>query len=299
MIKTKTKRFSIEFILFLLLTIVFILPVASWALTPERVVVVANSKALHSIDLAKYYMKKRNITLTNLIEINAPTEEQCSRKDYEKYIVSPIKAFLEKNDPECDKFRCLVTMYGIPLRVHSPQLTPNERKQLADLQKQHDSITDRIKKAEQLQNSQEIKTLREEEAEIKKQINQVKKVFQGAAVDSELTLVRENNYSLEGWRPNKYFLGYRDKEIKNMPQKVMLVSRLDGPSEEIVRRIIDDSLHVEKEGLHGKAYFDARWPDPGNKPPRRQVGRQAGGHFMTGQFTRQGVLSKRAGVCQS
>ena len=265
MIKIKTKRFSIEFILFLLLTIVFILPVISWALTPEQVVVVANSKALHSIDLAKYYMKKRNIASTNLIEIKAPTEEQCSREDYEKYIVSPIKAFLEKNDPEGDKFRCLVTMYGIPLRVHSPQLTPDERKQLADLQKQHDSITDRIKKAEQLQNSQEIKTLREEEAEIKKQINQVKKVFQGAAVDSELALVRENNYSLEGWLPNKYFLGYRGKEIKNMPQKVMLVSRLDGPSEEIVRRIVDDSFQTEKQGLQGKAYFDARWPDPGDK----------------------------------
>ena len=50
-----------------------------------------------------------------------------------------------------------------------------------------------------------------------------------------------------------------------MPQKVILVSRLDGPSEEIVRRVIDDSLQTEKEGLRGKAYFDARWPDPGDK----------------------------------
>jgi uncharacterized protein (TIGR03790 family) len=45
----------------------------------------------------------------------------------------------------------------------------------------------------------------------------------------------------------------------------MLVSRLDGPSEEIVRRIIDDSLQAEKEGLRGKAYFDARWTDPGSR----------------------------------
>ena len=50
-----------------------------------------------------------------------------------------------------------------------------------------------------------------------------------------------------------------------MPKKVIVVSRLDGPSEEIVRRIIDDSLQAEKEGLQGKAYFDARWPDPGDK----------------------------------
>jgi uncharacterized protein (TIGR03790 family) len=50
-----------------------------------------------------------------------------------------------------------------------------------------------------------------------------------------------------------------------MPEKVMVVSRLDGPTDPIVRRMIDDSLHAEKEGLSGRAYFDARWPDPGNK----------------------------------
>jgi uncharacterized protein (TIGR03790 family) len=236
-----------------------------WALTPEQVVVVANNKDRHSVDLAKYYMKKRNIPSTNLIEIKAPTEEQCSREDYEKYIVSPIKAFLEKNDPEGDKFRCLVTMYGIPLRVQAPQLTPDERKQLVDLQKQRDSITDQIKKADQQRNDKELKALREEEVQIKRKIDKVGKVFQGAAVDSELALVREDNYPLDGWLHNKYFLGYLGKEIKNVPQKVILVSRLDGPSEANVRRIIDDSLQTEKQGLQGMAYFDARWPDPGDK----------------------------------
>jgi uncharacterized protein (TIGR03790 family) len=250
----------------------------AWALTPEQVVVVANKMAWHSVELAKYYMKKRMIPPNNLIEIKAPTDEYCSREDYEEFIVSPIKAFLKKNDPEGDKFRCLVTMYGIPLRVHSPQLTPDERKQLADLRKQRDSITAQIKKAEQ-QNDKELKALREEGVNIKKQIDQVAKVFQRAAVDSELALVRENNYPRDGWLPNKYFLGFRGKEIKNMPQKVMLVSRLDGSSKEIVRRIIDDTLYAEKQGLQGKAYFDARWPDPGNKPASPAGREVSGGAF--------------------
>ena len=253
------------FIPSLLSTIVFTLSVTSWALTPEQVVVVANSKALHSVDLAKYYMKKRMVPSDNLIEVKAPTAEHCSREDYQKYIASPVKAFLEKKDPEGDKFRCLVTMDGIPLQVGSPQLSSDERKQLEDLQKQRDSIATQIKKAKQQQSEKELKGLREEKEQIKKNIDQVAKVFQGAAVDSELALVREDNYPLDRWLPNKYFLGYRGKEIKNMPQRVILVSRLDGPSEEIVRRIIDDSLQTEKEGLQGKAYFDARWPDPGDK----------------------------------
>lgn len=79
-------------------------------------------------------------------------------------------------------------------------------------------------------------------------------------------MVRENSYQLDGWFPNKYFLGFRGKEVKNIPEKVVLVSRLDGSSEEIVRRIIDDSLYAEEDGLFGRAYFDARWPDPGDHP---------------------------------
>ena len=98
-----------------------------------------------------------------------------------------------------------------------------------------------------------------------KEIDRIGKAFQGASVDSELALVREDRYSLDGWLPNKYFLGYRNKEIPGVPKNIMLVSRLDGPSEKIVRRIIDDSLQAEKEGLKGKVYFDARWPDPGEK----------------------------------
>jgi uncharacterized protein (TIGR03790 family) len=253
------------FLLVLIQGSIFSQPTVSWALTPEQVVVVANSKVLHSINLAKYYMKKRMIPPNNLIEIKAPTGENCSREDYKKFIVPPIKTFLKKNDPEGDKFRCLVTMYGIPLRVRSPQLTPDEQKKLAELRKQRDFIATQIKEAKQQQSEKEVKALRQEETQIKRKIDQVGKVFQGAAVDSELALVSEDSYPLDGWLPNKYFLGYRGKKIRNMPQKVLLVSRLDGPSEEIVRRIIDDSLQAEKEGLQGKAYFDARWPDPGDK----------------------------------
>ena len=264
MIQMKIRTFSIQFILFLL-TKALILPFTSWALTPEQLLVIANTKALHSVDLAKYYMKKRGIPSTNLIQLRAPIEEICSREDYEKKIAFPIRDFLEKNDPKSDKFHCLVTMYGIPLRVLPPKLSSEEQKQFSELEKKYAALRDRIITAQGRNDEQELKVLREEEAEIKKQINQVGKFLQGAAVDSELALVKEDNYPLDGWLPNIYFLGYRGKEIKNMPQKVILVSRLDGLSEVIVRRMVDDSLQAEKEGLHGKAYFDARWPDPGDK----------------------------------
>lgn len=237
----------------------------SWALAPDQVVVVANKMAWHSVDLAKYYMKVRNIPSDNLIQLKATSDEICSREDYDKGIASPVRAFLEKNDPAGHRFHCLVTMYGVPLRVLAPKLTSKEQEELLGLQKQLEYFRGQIKKERPEQANGELKSLREEEAKLAKEIDRVGKVFQGASVDSELALVREDHYSLDGWLPNKYYLGYRGKEIKNMPGKAMLVSRLDGPSEKTVRRIIDDSLIAENEGLKGKAYFDARYPDPGNK----------------------------------
>ena len=237
-------------------------------------------------------MKKRNIPSSNLIQLKAPIEEDCSREEYEKYIASPIRAFLKSNDPEGDKFRCLVTMYGIPLRVRPPKLKSEEREELSKLKKQYDSIRNQINKAEPSKDNLDLKALRETEAQIKRQIDQVGKIFQGASVDSELALVRENSYPLDGSLPNKYFLGFRGKEVKNMPEKVVLVSRLDGPSEEIVRRIIDDSLYAEKEGLSGRAYFDARWPDPGDKPDL------AGGKEITGYASYDRAIHNAARIVE-
>ena len=236
-----------------------------WALTPDQVVVVANKTAWYSVDLAKYYMKVRNIPSDNLIQLKATSDEICSREDYDKGIASPVRTFLEKNDPVSHRFHCLVTMYGVPLRVLAPKLTSKEQEELLGLQKRLEYIKGQIKREGPEQANGELKSLREEEARVTKEIDRVGKVFQGASVDSELALVREDPYPLERWLPNKYYLGYRGKEIKNMPGKAMLVSRLDGPSEKIVKRIIDDSLIAENEGLRGKAYFDARWPDPGKK----------------------------------
>jgi len=240
-------------------------PVVCGALTPEEVLVVANKMAWNSRDLAEYYMKKRGIPAENLIELKAPKTEYCNRDDYEQYIASPIRAFLKKNDPEGSRFLCLVTMYGIPLRVYPPKLTSEDQKRLSGLQKQQDVIREQISKAEREQNKKELTALKDAETQLKRQIEQVQKAFQGAAVDSELALVREKSYPPDYWLPNKYFVGYRGQKIENMPQNVIVVSRLDGPSEEIVRRIIDDSLLTEKEGLRGTAYFDARWPNPGDK----------------------------------
>jgi uncharacterized protein (TIGR03790 family) len=83
-----------------------------------------------------------------------------------------------------------------------------------------------------------------------------------ASVDSELSLVTINHYPLGGWLPNPYFLGSVAAATTYTTDKVLLVSRLDGSSPALVRRIIDDAFDAEQNRLTGIAYFDARWPAP-------------------------------------
>jgi len=83
-----------------------------------------------------------------------------------------------------------------------------------------------------------------------------------AAVDSELALVLADAYPLAGWLPNPYFLGFKGKANRFSRDTVLIVGRLDGPDPATVRRIIDDTLFAEQNGLRGRACFDARWPKP-------------------------------------
>jgi uncharacterized protein (TIGR03790 family) len=81
----------------------------------------------------------------------------------------------------------------------------------------------------------------------------------GAALDSELTMVRLDDYPLYRWQPNEL------KQSKDWAAaKTLMVSRLDGPDETIVLGLIDKALAAEKVGLQGVAYFDGRYPNPDN-----------------------------------
>ncbi len=86
-----------------------------------------------------------------------------------------------------------------------------------------------------------------------------------AALDSELSLVLHPGYEINFWQPNPFYLGFREQKLPVSQSQVMMVSRLDGSSPELVRRIIDDAIAAEAGGLKGKMYLDARWPDPGEK----------------------------------
>jgi uncharacterized protein (TIGR03790 family) len=80
-----------------------------------------------------------------------------------------------------------------------------------------------------------------------------------AAVDSELSLVLWDSYPHAGRLPNP--LNPRlasHPAVAGRKDPVMMVSRLDGPNADSVKRMIRDSIATETKGLTGKCYIDAR-----------------------------------------
>ncbi len=78
-----------------------------------------------------------------------------------------------------------------------------------------------------------------------------------ASVDSELALLPAQGLPAAGPLRNPFF----NSPVEFAPpmnERMLLVGRLDGPDEKVVRQMIDDSLMAERYGLHGRAYFDGR-----------------------------------------
>ena len=234
-----------------------------YALEPDEIVVIANKNASHSVSLAKYYMEKRNIPKKNLIKLWITNKSWCSRREYDEDVVPKILKYLKKNDPE-KKIRCLVTMYGLPIKIRPPDLTADEKNQLEKLKAQrelfknelHALSKDQIKKRGILKNKLQ---------NLGRQIAVTIKYDYRVSFDSELALILAGKYPLKGWVINPYFLGFRGKRTGITKEKVLMVSRIDGSSDKIVKRIIDDSLKAESAGLQGTAYFDAKRAKPDTK----------------------------------
>ena len=134
--------------------------------------------------------------------------------------------------------------------------------------------------------------------EVKKELQEIKNRIQkethrrnrSSSVDSELALVMANEYSLSMWQPNPFFVGFQDKDLDRAKEDVLLVSRLDGPDSETVKRVINDSLEAEENGLKGTAYFDARWPAPKEKKQSGYGLYDQSLHLAAGRVEKSGEL---------
>jgi len=209
-----------------------LLPLAAFAqhqpaTEAETVAVIYNTTDPTSVALAKYYAGKRQIPDQNLIGLATSPAEEITRDEYNKTIAQPLRQALsdkklwrlQGNKVIDSRLRYAVVMRGVPLKVRS---IGEGVQAMADLPP---SIGKRDE----------------------------------ASVDSEIACLGLGDVPTAGLVPNPYFRRFTPIVQALVDPGLLLVCRLDAPSELTVRAMIDDAIATERDGLWGWGYVDSGW----------------------------------------
>ncbi|HWG42893.1 MAG TPA: TIGR03790 family protein [Gemmataceae bacterium] len=258
---------------------------SSRALGPEDVYLLVNKNVPASRTIAEHYCEKRGVPRDHILSFDLPATEDVSRVVYEDRLAAPLRKQLKDRR---DKIKVLLSIYGIPLRVGpaSPNVEEKAeldkvRKEIEPLRKQHrelqetiKGLADKIKKDPKSPDKQELETRKKErstrEAKLQALDQRVRWLSHSesqAAVDSELALLWHTGFDLRRWQLNLLYWQVPEEARKGKPP-VIMTARLDGPSAELVNKLVDKAMEVEAKGLRGKVYVDAK----GNRYDPKQDG---------------------------
>lgn len=207
----------------------------------DQVVVAYNQRMSGSKDIAEHYAKVRGVPKEQIIALDVRPDETVSREIFESDIREPLARQFAKRglwrtgprtlrDAEAaatrnvtgvveSRVRYLVLCYGVPLRIASS--------------------TNVVEKG----TTETRPELRRNEA----------------AVDSELALLplARDALTLNGPAVNPAY-NTTNTALLHPTNSVLMVARLDGPTAEIARGLVDKAVYAETNGLWGRAYFDLR-----------------------------------------
>lgn len=241
-------------LLFPLALLVFTSP--AFALEPKDVWLVVNKNEPESRAVADHYIAKRGVPKTNAVELDLPKGEDISRADYDAKLAKPLRDALSDHKA---KVKVLVTTYGVPLCVGGVVPNEDEQKQLAKLRPE---LADARKKIAGLEKDKDtdpkdLAAARGDVRRLEMRERVLSHAESNASVDSELMLLWWEPYPLVRWVPNPLYT-QASETYRKKSAPVVMVSRLDGPTPDIAKRLVDDAIATEKEGLKGKAVIDAR-----------------------------------------
>ncbi len=86
------------------------------AQSAANVLVVANEALPASVEIAEYYVQRRQVPSTQLLKIRTSVADQVTRLEYDFTIQQPIQAWLAKNSAQ-DRILYIVLTKGVPLRI--------------------------------------------------------------------------------------------------------------------------------------------------------------------------------------
>ena len=260
-----------------------------FALEPANILIVANKDMPESISVAKYYAKKRNVPEENIVLLSLPKGEDILRTDFEPKLAEPLREALKLKK---DNIKVILTVYGVPLRVGTKVLSDDEKVKADEIKKQLDGSRKELELAEKDKTEKDkLDGLKKKIADLNDQHRISMASESLACVDSELMCLWWPAYELSRWQPNPLYWK-APQEIKKKFPSTLMTCRLDGPTAEIAKRLVDDAIEVEAKGLKGKVYFDARGISLNPKNPGDASG--YGGYDES--FREAAALLKSAGM---
>ncbi|MFO0804796.1 MAG: TIGR03790 family protein [Gemmataceae bacterium] len=252
----------------LALCFTLLLASAGFALEPADVIVIANKNMPASQEVAEHYLTKRKVPRENLVLLDLPAGEDISRADYDSKLVAPLREALKDRK---ESAKVLLAVYGVPLRVGGQILTGDEKTKLAEHDKK---LTTARKKLADLEkdkaDEKEIAAARNEVNGLQFRRRLLAHDESHACVDSELMLLWWKEYPLDRWVMNP--LNFQASEKYRKENLTIMTARIDGPTPEIAKRLVDDAVAVEAKGLTGTVVVDARGINFDAKNPRDGTG---------------------------
>lgn len=192
--------------------------------------VIFNEIDKDSGELARFYAEKRGIAKDRVLGLKCAKTEEISREDYDRTIAEPLRKAMTANF--WWKLRAPDHPQG-PVEANKIRFVALMRGMPLKIAETPKYLGDRPSGPAPLG------------------------TVNAAAVDSELATLGWNTRQISGAMNNPIFRGFAPFVDLRHPE-MMLVCRLDGPTPEIVRRMITDSIAAEQEGLAGFTYIDAR-----------------------------------------
>ena len=205
---------------------------AAAAAHPEaaRTIVLGSESVPEGLEVARHYMAARGIPPENLCVVKAPAADVITREQFDETIWRPLTEFLERWQGRLD--------VALPDGTVQLQLGERRPKYLVPVY----GVPVKVSGYEDVQTMF---------------------MSRAAAVDSELVLLPGRRHNLVGGLTNPYF-GAVAPFGPPLDEEMILVSRLDGPTADIARRLVDDAVWAEEHGLKGRAYVDTRGLTKGN-----------------------------------
>jgi uncharacterized protein (TIGR03790 family) len=239
--------------------------VTAAAVEPNEILVIVNGDIPSSVELGRYYCQRRNVPEENVLALSLGKEivNTISRDDYDKNIAEPIHKRLT-NGKSSRTIKCLLTTYGVPYKVGPRGPLKDQQEQLKQLETSAEQYEKELKDVQEgAGTTAEQARIKRELARVRGEIDRILGKETDASVDSELSMVLFGFYELYQWQPNQ--LHKNSRYPKDLTLTIM-VCRLDGPTPQIARGLVDKAIIAERTGLNGVAYIDSRGI-PDNRQP--------------------------------